>query len=509
MSTVSSAIAISDSKYMLTIDQSTTATKAILVEHSGRIIERYAVKHRQIYPHEGWVEHDPVEIYHNVRKSIRGVIDGAGITAAQIAGLTITNQRETALIWDRETGIPIANAIVWQCRRTADFCAQLKRDGHEALVQNKTGLLLDSYFSASKWRWLLDQVDEQLPQERLLAGTIDSWLVWKLTGGAVHATDFTNASRTQLFNIHTLEWDAELAGLFGIPLHLLPEVYPSDVQYGVVQDPELFDQPIPIAGVIGDSQGALFGQQCTEVGMVKGTYGTGTSLLMLVGDQPSHASNGLVSTIAWGLSGEVVYALEAIIHTSGDCLNWVRDQLGLFQTYEELERDIASISNSGGIYLVPAFTGLGAPHWNPNARAAIIGMSRSSDRRHIMRAALESIAFQVADAVKLLEAETGVRLTELRVDGGATTNSYLMQLQADLIGANVVCTNAAELSALGSTYMGGLALRFWNDLSEIKGFYERHQMYAPSMDNASREHMRLGWSSAVQGVLAVEKAMLQ
>jgi glycerol kinase len=497
-----------DGKYMLTIDQSTTATKALLVDHSGQIVERYSMKHQQLYPNEGWVEHDPVEIYNNVRQAIRNILKGADIAAPQIAGLTITNQRETALIWDRETGLPIANAIVWQCRRTADFCEQLKQGGHEALVQDKTGLLLDSYFSASKWRWLLDHAAAQLPRERLLAGTIDTWLIWKLTGGTVHATDYTNASRTQLFNIHTLEWDAELAALFGIPLGILPKVYPSDVQFGMIHDRELFDESVPIAGVIGDSQGALFGQQCTEAGMVKGTYGTGTSLLLLVGEKPVRAKNGLVATIAWGAQDEVVYALEAIIHTTGDCLNWVRDQLGLFQTYEELEREIAQISDSGGVYLIPAFTGLGVPYWNPRARAAIIGMNRSSDRRHIMRAALESIAFQVADAVRLLEAETGLSLTELRVDGGATTNTYLMQLQADLIGTDVVCTEAAELSALGSTYMGGLALQFWDSKNQIKSFYKQDRVFAPSMDQATRDQMVNGWSSAIQAVLAAEKENL-
>jgi len=339
--------------FLLTIDQSTTGTKALLTDRDGRIVNRFALPHRQYYPQDGWSEHDPMELYRNVKKAIRGVLETAGLTPQQIVGLTITNQRETALIWNRETGLPIANAIVWQCRRTADFCDELRAQGREELVRAKTGLLLDPYFSAAKWRWLLDNHAADIPTEKLLAGTIDSWLLWKLTGGQVHATDYTNASRTQLFNIHTLQWDQELTELFGVPLELLPAVYPCDYLFGLTNDPELFPNAVPIAGIIGDSQGALFGQQCIRPGMAKGTYGTGTSILMNVGAAPIEADGGLVSAIAWGVGGRVEYALEAIIHSTGDSLNWARDQMGLFSNYEELEATIIAVPDTGGVYLVP------------------------------------------------------------------------------------------------------------------------------------------------------------
>ncbi|OMF30883.1 glycerol kinase [Paenibacillus sp. FSL H8-0548] len=493
-------------KYLLTIDQSTTATKAMLVDENGSITQQLAISHRQYYPQDGWVEHDPVEIYQNVKSVIRGVIAQAGLAQEAIVGITFTNQRETALIWDRETGIPIANAIVWQCRRTANYCEQLKAEGLEQQIQHKTGLLLDPYFSATKWRWLLDHAGSELPLERLMAGTMDSWLIWNLSGRQIHATDYSNASRTQLFNIETLQWDEELASWFGVPLQLLPTVYGSDYIYGYIDDPELFSAKIPITGVIGDSQGALFGQQCTSTGMAKGTYGTGTSVLMHVGSDIVRAKGGLVSAIAWGLEGKVEYALEAIIHCSGDCLNWARDQLGLYSTFEELEESVNKAGDSGGVYLVPAFVGLGAPHWHPRARAAIVGLNRSSDRHHILLAALESIAYQVDDAVKLLEQQTGIPLLELRVDGGATANSRLMQFQADLLAARVVCPQAAQLSALGSAYIGGMALGLWSR-EMIAGFYRRNREYESNMKKQERKRRVAGWQAAVNAVLANEAAL--
>ncbi|WP_241674728.1 FGGY family carbohydrate kinase [Paenibacillus luteus] len=493
-------------KFLLTIDQSTTATKALLVDESGKIAQQLAISHRQYYPQDGWVEHDPVEIYNNVKAAIRGVIALAGITEQEIAGLTITNQRETALLWDRETGIPVANAIVWQCRRTASQCSELRERGLEEQIQAKTGLLLDPYFSATKWRWLLEYAATDTPVEQLMAGTMDSWIIWNLSGRKVHATDFSNASRTQLFNIETLQWDEELAGWFGVPLQLLPNVYGSDYIYGYVDEPELFARKIPITGVIGDSQGALFGQQCTKPGMAKGTYGTGTSVLMHVGSEIVRARDGLVSAIAWGLGGKVDYALEAIIHCSGDCLNWARDQLGLYRSFEELEESVSKAGDSGGVYLVPAFVGLGAPHWNAQARAAITGLNRSSDRHHILLAALESIAYQVDDAVKLLEQQTGLPLKELRVDGGATANDRLMQFQADLLESRIVCPEAAQLSALGSAYIGGLALGRWS-LEEIACFYKRDREFHSNMSKQERERRVSGWQAAVKAVLANEAAL--
>lgn len=498
---------VTEALYILTVDQSTTGTKAILTDRSGSIRFRYAVAHRQMYPQDGWVEHDPVEIFTNVKTAIRGVIAAAGATRSQIAGLTVTNQRETAVLWDRESGLPVGNAIVWQCRRTADTCDQLKQAGWEERIREKTGLLLDPYFSAAKWRWLLEHRAGQLEQERLMAGTIDSWLIWKLTAGKVHATDYSNASRTQLFNIHTLQWDEELAGLFGIPLHILPSVLPSDRIYGIVADPELLPYDLPITGVVGDSQGALFGQQCIRPGMAKGTFGTGTSVMLYAGGEPPVARNGLVTAIAWGMGDGVKYALEAILHSTGDCLNWVKEQLGLFHSYEELEGETNAIADTGGVYLVPAFLGLGAPYWNPRARAAITGLNRNSGRREIMRAAVESIAHQVADAVSLLEQETGSKLTELRVDGGATANRLLMQLQADLLDADVVCSEAAELSALGSAYMGGIALGFWKDSAALEGLYHESNRFSPAMREEQRRKLRHGWLAAVTGILATEEAL--
>lgn len=491
--------------YLLTVDQSTAGTKAVLIDREGRIRHRCSLAHRQIYPRDGWVEHDPLELYDNVKGAIRGVMENAGIGPDAVAALTITNQRETALIWDRETGLPIANAIVWQCRRSADWCERMKREGLESLVAAKTGLPLDPYFSAGKWSWLLDHASAGIPIGRLAAGTVDSWLIWKLTGGQVHATDYTNASRTQLFNIHTLRWDEELADAFGIPLSLLPEVRDSDAAYGMTAEPELFPSPKPIVGVIGDSQAALFGQQCTRPGMAKGTYGTGTSVLMHTGDEPIKAGHGLVTAVAWGIGGRVEYALEGVIRSTGDCLNWVRNELGLFRDYAELEAAAEEVGDTGGVYLVPAFVGLGAPHWNARARAAIIGLNRSSDRRHLLRAALESIAYQVADAVRLLSAETGLPLRELRVDGGATANELLMRFQADLLDAEVVRSDAAELSALGSAYMGGLALGWW-DRDELFSFYRKNKSYSPSMDPETRERLNRGWQAAVTAVLAAEQA---
>ncbi|MBN2979935.1 FGGY family carbohydrate kinase [Cohnella algarum] len=491
--------------YLLTVDQSTTGTKAVLTDRSGRIRHRSSLGHRQIYPRDGWVEHDPLELYDNVKAAIRNVMAEAGLDADAVEAMTITNQRETALVWDRETGLPVGNAIVWQCRRSSDWCERLKREGLEPLVAEKTGLPLDPYFSSGKWRWLLDHAAAGIPPERLAAGTVDSWLLWKLTGGKVHATDYTNASRTQLFNIRTLRWDEELAETFGIPLSLLPEVKDSDAVYGMTDEPELFPNPLPIAGVIGDSQSALFGQQCVKPGMAKGTYGTGTSVLMFAGDEPVRAGSGLVTAIAWGIGGKVEYALEGVIHSTGDCLNWVRNQLGLFADYAELEAAAAEIEDTGGVYLVPAFVGLGAPHWNARARAAVIGLNRASDRRHVLRAALESIAFQVADAVRLLSAETGLPLAELRVDGGATANELLMQFQADLLGADVVRSDAAELSALGSAYMGGLALGWW-DRDTLFTFYRKDKMYSPGMDRKTRDRLDRGWRAAVKAVLAAEEA---
>lgn len=494
--------------YILAIDQSTSGTKALIVDRSGSIIARNTAEHKQSYPQPGWVEHDPLEIYNNVKRTAHHAMELAGIEAGQLAGLTITNQRETAVIWDRTSGLPVYPAIVWQCQRTADRCAAYKAANKEDIVRAKTGLLLDPYFSATKWGWILEHAEgagEKLEQGKLLAGTIDSWLLWKLTGGSVHATDFTNASRTSLFNIHTLEWDHELCGWFQVPSTLLPEVKSSDEIFGYTQDPDLFSAKIPISGIIGDSQAALFGNQCLDTGMAKATYGTGTSVLMNIGEKHDQLGNGLVTTIAWGMSGEITYALEAIIRTSGDTIKWVRDQLGLFSSFEEMEELIAQAPNNEGVYVVPAFVGLGAPYWDPYARAAIMGMSRGSGRSHIIRAALESIAYQVNDAVELMQSESGIRLKELRTDGGASDNITLMQFQADMLERRVIKSEVTELSAMGSVYLGGLGVGFWLSLDEIKNRSQAHSVYESKMPENIREQHIAGWNRAVASVLCTNK----
>ncbi|ANY65735.1 glycerol kinase [Paenibacillus sp. BIHB 4019] len=497
-----------DKSYLLTIDQSTSGTKALVINRAGEVVSRSAAEHKQYYPQAGWVEHDPLEIYEQVKRTAKEALKAAGIAAGELAALTITNQRETAVMWDKETGEPVHRAIVWQCQRTAERCDALKADGLEPLVQAKTGLLLDPYFSAAKWGWLLEHAagaKELLAAGRLLVGTIDSWLLWKLTGGDVHATDYTNASRTSLFNIHTLEWDAELCALFGLPPALLPEVKCSDERFGYTNDSDLFAEPVAIAGVVGDSQAALYGQLCLEPGMAKATYGTGTSVLMNVGSKPVASSNGLVLAIAWGLSGKMTYALEAVIRTSGDSMRWVRDNLGLFSSFSELAQLLEETPDNDGVYLVPAFVGLGAPYWKPHARAAITGMSRGTGKAHIVRAALESIAYQVRDAAELMQAETGIALKGLRADGGASDNAVLMQFQADMLGQTVAKSGVAELSAMGSAYMGGVGTGFWaneEQLVQLLGAKESaYRSYAPAMKQEERERLYKGWKQAVASVL--------
>ncbi|NOV01082.1 glycerol kinase GlpK [Paenibacillus planticolens] len=491
--------------YLLAIDQSTSSTKALVIDRSGQIIARSAIPHQPYYPRPGWVEHDPMEIYNNVIRSALEALASAEIAPESLAALTITNQRETAVLWDRTTGLPVHAAIVWQCQRTADQCAAYQRAGHEETVRAKTGLMLDPYFSAAKWGWILQHAEgvrEKLAEGKLLAGTIDSWLLWKLTSGRAHATDYTNASRTSLFNIHTLQWDEELCGLFGVPSELLPEVKSSDEIFGYTEDKALFGEcRVPITGVIGDSQGALFGNQCFDAGMAKATYGTGTSVLMNVGERPISSGNGLVSAIAWGRGGKVTYAVEAVIRTTGDSLVWVRDNLGLFRTFEEMEQMLEHTPDSEGVYLVPAFVGLGAPYWDSYARASLTGMNRGTTKAHIIRAALESIAFQVYDAVKLMESETGVALQELRADGGASDNANLMQFQADLLGKTVVKSEVAELSALGSVYLGGVGIGFWPSLESVRSEQEGYVTYPSTMKPEVREAHCSGWKKAVNSVL--------
>lgn len=495
-----------DKAYILAIDQSTSGTKALLVNRMGQIVAKMSIEHTQHYPLPGWVEQDAVEIYENVKRCIRDVLREGGISPRQVAALALTNQRETAVMWDRATGRPICNAIVWQCQRTADQCRAYQAAGLEPQVRAATGLLLDPYFSATKWAWMLEHVSgarEKLASGRLLAGTVDSWLLWKLTGGQVHATDYSNASRTSLFNIHTLQWDEEMCALFQVPIEILPEVRASDAVFGYTEDPDLFAEGIPIAGVIGDSQGALFGQQCVQPGMAKATFGTGTSVLLNTGVQPTPGRDGLVTTIAWGLGGQVTYALEAVIRTTGDTIKWVRDNLGLFRTFAEMEQLLVDVRDAQGVHLVPAFVGLGAPYWEPAARAAILGISRGTGKGHIVRAALESIAYQVAEAVALMHQSGGVELHELRADGGGSNNSVLMQFQADMLGRPVRTSAVSELSALGSVYFAGLATGFWRSSSDIAGLQvHEYRVYQPNMASTERDGKLMAWRRAVRAVLS-------
>jgi glycerol kinase len=488
--------------FLLTLDQSTSGTKALLIDVKGTIIAKRSLEHQQYYPQAGWVEHDPMEIYENVKILMKAVIQDAAITPDQIVSISITNQRETALIWDADTGEPVHRAIVWQCRRTTSICDELKAAGLEPIITSKTGLLLDPYFSATKWRWLTNFIKNSETSGRWLAGTMDSWLIWKLTGGAVHATDYTNASRTLLFNIHSLDWDSELIRIFGLEGIALPEVKVSDDVFGYLENSTIFGGgfAIPICGVMGDSQAALFAQRCTDPGMAKATYGTGSSVLLNVGSIPVEGRNGLVSTLAWKLKGQTRYALEGIIHSAGDCLKWARDNMNLFDTYEELEKLTVSVHDTDGVYVVPAFVGLGAPYWDPMAKAAFVGMSRSTTRAHVLRACVESIGFQVRDVVELITRESGIDLIELRADGGASKNKFLMQFQSDILGRPVAVSRNAELSAFGAAYASGLGIGFWteNDLNYI---YQTENNYIPTWNPSEKEKHYSGWQTAISSVM--------
>jgi glycerol kinase len=497
-------VVVLGSGYILAVDQSTSGTKTMIVNSKAEIIVKSSKEHKQYYPEPGWVEHDPVEIYENVRFLLKDVVSKSGLYSSDIDVLAITNQRETVLVWDKNTGLPVYNAIVWQCRRTADICDDIKGRGLEVTIKDKTGLMVDPYFSATKVKWILDNVSgarEKADRGELLLGNIDSWLIWKLTGGRVHATDFTNASRTLLFNIKTLKWDEELLRIFDIPESMLPEVKSSNQIFGSTNAGELFEVGIPISGVIGDSQGALFGQQCFEVGMAKATYGTGSSVMMNIGDKYLESQNGLVTAIAWGIDEKVEYALEGIIHCTGDTIKWVKENLGLIPNFSEVEEMINSVESNEGVYVIPAFTGLGIPYWDAYARAAIIGMSRGSNKSHIVRAAVESIAYQIRDAIEVIETESGAQLKELRVDGGPTSNRFLMQFQADMLKVDVAVSDIAELSSMGSVYLAGLAVGIWNTMDEIKELRKASEAYSSKMEESLREKYYSSWKTAVKRVL--------
>ena len=493
--------------YILALDQGTTSSRAIVFDHDGAIRAVAQKEFTQIFPTAGWVEHDPGEIWASQIGVAVEALGRAQVRPNELAAIGITNQRETTIVWDRETGEPVYNAIVWQDRRTADYCERLKAQGAGETIQAKTGLLLDAYFSASKIRWILDNVPgakARADAGTLAFGTVDSWLVWKLTSRARHITDVSNASRTMLFNIHTLKWDEELLTLFGVPASMLPEVRSSSEVYGNVSD-SLGIERVPIAGIAGDQQAALFGQMCRQPGMSKNTYGTGCFLLQNIGTKPTRSTQQLVTTVAWQIGGRTDYALEGSVFIGGAVVQWIRDGLGLIRTAAEIEPLAASVGDNGGVYLVPAFAGLGAPHWDPYARGTIVGITRGTSSGHIARAALESIAYQVADLLDAMAADAGIPLKELRVDGGAATNNMLMQFQADLLGVPVVRPAITETTALGAAYLAGLAVGYWKSVDDVSGQWKVDRRFEPAMPRAAAKALRERWTAALQRSKAWEK----
>ncbi len=485
--------------YILALDQGTTSSRAIVFDRDGTVKAVAQKEFTQIFPQAGWVEHDPQDIWASQIGVAVEALGRAHLQPKDVAAIGITNQRETTIVWDRETGIPIGNAIVWQDRRTADYCERLKTEGAGATIQNETGLLIDAYFSASKIRWLLDNVPgarARAEAGRLAFGTVDTWIIWNLTDRAVHVTDVSNASRTMLFNIHTLQWDDQLLKIFGIPRSLLPEVRSSSEVYGRVA-PTVGIDGVPIAGIAGDQQAALFGQMCRKPGMSKNTYGTGCFLLQNIGTAPKQSRQQLVTTVAWQIGGRTEYTLEGSVFIGGAVVQWVRDGLGLIKTAADIEPLAASVADNGGVYLVPAFAGLGAPHWDSYARGTIVGITRGTTAGHIARAALESIGFQVADLLDAMKADAGIPLSELRVDGGAATNNALMQFQADLLGVPVVRPAVTETTALGAAYLAGLAVGYWKSTDEVSGQWRVDRKFEPQMPRSKADALRERWSAAV------------
>ncbi len=486
--------------YILSLDQGTTSSRAILFDHSANLISMGQKEFTQIYPHTGWVEHDPEEIWESQVEVMRDVIEKSGIGLEEIKAIGITNQRETTVVWDKITGKPVTNAIVWQCRRTSDICEELKSKGLESYIRSNTGLVVDAYFSATKLMWVLENIDdarERAERGELLFGTIDTWLIWKLTGGKVHATDYSNASRTMLFNIKDLEWDEFLLDHMNIPKSLLPEVRGSSDYYGnIISD--VLGAEIPITGVAGDQQSALFGQACFTPGDVKNTYGTGCFMLMNTGETLIHSKNGLLTTIAWHVDGETIYALEGSIFMAGAVIQWLRDELGLIKSSGESEELAKAVEDTGGVYLVPAFAGLGAPYWDMYARGTITGLTRGTRKEHIVRAGLESIAYQTKDVLIAMEEDSGIRLKTVRVDGGAVVNDFLMQFQADILNVEVIRPLLAETTALGAAYLAGLQVGFWKDRDEIIAERKTDNTFVSSMTPENIISAYNGWVRAVE-----------
>jgi len=490
-------------KYILALDQGTSSSRAIVFDGHGRTKAVSQKEFTQIFPKPGWVEHNPMEIWSSQASVIAEAITSIDINGLNIAAIGITNQRETTIVWDADTGTPVYNAIVWQDRRTSEYCDSLKKDGRTDLIRSKTGLIIDAYFSATKIRWILENVPgarQKAEEGRLRFGTVDTWLIWMLTRGEVHVTDVSNASRTMLFNIHTLEWDRELLALFDIPASMMPQVKSSSEVYGYTKT-TLFAHEVPIAGIAGDQQAALFGQMCTEPGSVKNTYGTGCFMLMNSGERPIMSSNNLLTTIAWKIGDKVSYALEGSIFVAGSVVQWLRDGLGIIKSSSEVEELAASVPDNGGVYFVPALTGLGAPHWDQYAKGSIYGISRGTTAAHIARAALEGIAFQTMDIVNAMQKDAGITLKELKVDGGASRNNLLMQFQADVLGTSVIRPTVTETTALGAAYLAGLAVGYWESLEHIKSQWGVDTEFVPAADADKVSSLKKGWSDAIRRTL--------
>ncbi|KYO65473.1 glycerol kinase GlpK [Thermovenabulum gondwanense] len=494
-------------KYVMALDQGTTSSRAIIFDENGSIISVAQKEFTQIYPKPGWVEHDPMEIWGTQIGVAKEALEKARLVPEDIAAIGITNQRETTIVWDKNTGKPVYNAIVWQCRRTAPICDELKEKGLAETIRKKTGLVVDAYFSGTKIKWILDNVEgvrEKAQKGEVLFGNVDTWLIWNLTGGKVHVTDYSNASRTMIFNIHKLDWDDDILKELNIPRAMLPEVKPSSFVYGYTE-PEVFGAKVPIAGDAGDQQAALFGQPCYKPGMAKNTYGTGCFMLMNTGEKAVASESGLLTTIAWGVDGKVEYALEGSIFIAGAVVQWLRDELRIIDTSAQSEEYATKVPDTNGVYLVPAFVGLGAPYWDMYARGTIVGLTRGAKREHIIRAALESIAYQTKDVLEAMQKDSGINLTALKVDGGAVANNFLMQFQADILGVPVARPRVTETTALGAAYLAGLAVGYWNSMDEIAKKWQIDREFKPVMEEETRNKLYTGWKKAVKRALDWEK----
>lgn len=491
---------MTEKKYIVALDQGTTSSRAVVMDHDANIVSVSQREFEQIYPKAGWVEHDPMEIWATQSSTLVEVLAKADISSDQIAAIGITNQRETTIVWERETGKPIYNAIVWQCRRTADICEHLKRDGMEEYIRNNTGLVIDPYFSGTKVKWILDHVEgsrERARRGELLFGTVDTWLIWKMTQGRVHVTDYTNASRTMLFNIHTLDWDDEILKILDIPRCMLPRPVPNSEFYEYA-DPMHFGGEIKIAGAAGDQQAALFGQTCFTRGEAKSTFGTGGFLLMNTGEKPVFSQNGLVTTVAWGLDGRVNYALEGSIFVAGAAIQWLRDELHLLEDARDSEYMAQKVRDTNGCYVVPAFTGLGAPHWDQYARGTIVGLTRGVNKNHIIRATLDSLCYQINDVLAAMQADSGIDLTALKVDGGACANNYLLQTMADISNLPVKRPCCVETTALGAAYLAGLAVGYWSSTEDVLQNWSVDREFMPGIPDDERTRRLKGWNKAVR-----------